>query len=559
MLMAIAAIIAGWLVITAVFLGVGRGAARLLQIDSFADALTTFWIGWAAVLLVLQSAQFFFRISDFWFYLAAAFAGMTLARERAWLSELGSGLRARWPEWLVLALIAVWIAHRCAGPPLNGDSGVYHFPAVQLASRYPILPGVALLHPFLGVSHGFFLFAAFIDAGPWEGHHAHLANGLLTLTLAVRAVLGIGTVLRKRTADAISVFDFTLLVLVLRLAVGRDLSSPTSDIAEIALSVAVTREWVVTVGTREARRLVLLALLSGALIAVKLSSAFAAGWIVASVVLLIWRAPSAKRSLGFAAGVLAVAVIPWLAANVIRTGWLPYPGCVVAFPVDWRIPESLCRAVSAYTVSYGRLTLQRWDEPNDWSWVGPWFEQLLRGGQALWPLVLFTAAAAVVAIHRLRGERLAAPFWLTVPVVAQLLFWFVTAPDERYALGWFWLLVATAFASAATALKRFALVALGMVLLTGAMDLQGGLQLVRNTGLAPPPIPKLGEFVSDNGVQLAFAPEGQCWNAEQPCTGKPDPAIALRREGDLSSGFVWRPRSEEQLPVFVQQLKQRYP
>ncbi|MDQ3224067.1 MAG: hypothetical protein M3Q75_11450, partial [Gemmatimonadota bacterium] len=462
-----------------------------------------------------------------------------------------------WLEWLVIAVFTVWIANRCAGPPLNGDSGVYHFSAVQLASRFPVLPGVALLHPFLGVSHGFFLFAAFIDAGPWEGYHAHLANGLLTLTLAVPAVLAIGTFLRTRTAEAITIFDFTLLVLAIQLAVGRDLSSPTSDTAEIALSVAVAREWVVTVGSRQAPRLVLLALLSGALIAVKLSSAFAAGWIVANVALLIWREPHARRAIGIAAAVLAAAVVPWMASNVVRTGWLPYPGCVVAFPVEWRIPQSLCRAVSAYTVSYGRLTLHRWDEPPDWSWVGPWFEQLLAGGQALWPLALFTAATTAAAVHLLRGRKLAVPFWLTVPVVAQLLFWFFTAPDERYAGGWFWLLVATAFASIATSLHRLApVVALGVVLLSASMELKGGLQLVGTAGLAPPPAATLQEFVSDNGVQLDFAPDGKCWNAKQPCTGMPEPAIALRRVGDLSAGFVWRPKDEEQVPVFVQHLEQ---
>jgi hypothetical protein len=39
-----------------------------------------------------------------------------------------------------------------------------------------------------------------------------------------------------------------------------------------------------------------------------------------------------------------------------------------------------------------------------------------------------------------------------------------------------------------------------------------------------------------------------CWNAPLPCTAFPNPALRLRREGDLASGFMLDPVLRERFP-----------
>lgn len=55
------------------------------------------------------------------------------------------------------------------------------------------------------------------------------------------------------------------------------------------------------------------------------------------------------------------------------------------------------------------------------------------------------------------------------------------------------------------------------------------------------PVPKVGmaTFVTRSGLEvLVPSADFYCWNAPLPCTPEPLPGLRLRREGDLSSGFV---------------------
>ena len=52
-------------------------------------------------------------------------------------------------------------------------------------------------------------------------------------------------------------------------------------------------------------------------------------------------------------------------------------------------------------------------------------------------------------------------------------------------------------------------------------------------------------FVTDSGLSLLCPEEGdQCWDAALPCTPYPNPAMRLRKERDLRSGFVIEHRGD---------------
>jgi hypothetical protein len=61
----------------------------------------------------------------------------------------------------------------------------------------------------------------------------------------------------------------------------------------------------------------------------------------------------------------------------------------------------------------------------------------------------------------------------------------------------------------------------------------------KDHGFHPMPTVELKEFVTNSGLILYVPQKGdQCWDAPLPCTPYPKLNLRLRKEGDMSSGFM---------------------
>ena len=64
--------------------------------------------------------------------------------------------------------IVTLLANRAIGPPLNIDSGRYHFESMRWAASYPIVPGLGTLRRQFSLNSAYFLYVAMLDVGWWE-------------------------------------------------------------------------------------------------------------------------------------------------------------------------------------------------------------------------------------------------------------------------------------------------------------------------------------------------------------------------------------------------------
>src|SRR4029453_4839806 len=288
-----------------------------------------------------------------------------------------------------------------------------------------------------------------------------------------------------------------------------------------------------------------------------------------------------RRTLTWVTICVALVLVPWMIRGIILSGYIAYPSGIGSFPVEWPIPLIYVAKLATIFQVWGRQPGS--GDPkvlSDWGWLVPWAYRLPIFDVVV-PLLLTLAGCFFTLLYRVmknRESRASGVQWLfLLPSVASLLFWFVTAPDPRYASAAFWVLGAGAIALAAQELGmsfnqkmgRFAaffclaIVAslIASVVIDGQAEALRGiikennpLQVFRHlsikrdlilsepggdSGFYASPHVDLNTFVTHSGLLMYVPKNGkQCWDAPLPCARRPIPDLRLRQEGDMRSGFM---------------------
>ena len=234
-----------------------------------------------------------------------------------------------------------------------------------------------------------------------------------------------------------------------------------------------------------------------------------------------------------------------------------------------------------------------------WGWLFEWaFHISTSHFDAVVPLVLtLTGSFFALFYHFTKNcdpKARAVQWFFLLPSIASLVFWFMTAPDLRFAGASFWVLGAGAVTLAAQELgmsfnrkmTRFAtflclaiVASLMLSVISGKADalrviirennpLRAFLHLSINrdlmdaliikvtspvkvfrtliiiesggdSGFYAAPHVDLDTFVTRSGLVIYVPKNGkQCWDAPLPCARRPVPNLRLRQEGDMSRGFM---------------------
>jgi len=583
-------ILATWLLVLTLFVGIGaalraagRGGYRRPD-----DLLVDSWLGFVAVIAVLQVWNLVLPVDGRAWLPLILLALWGLRRARPQLAPL---LRGPWPSgerWLAVAVVlaGLWIANRASGSSGLVDDGLYHLQMVKWHASYPILPGLGNLHGRFAFNQSGFLYAALLDVGPWKGGAIHLASGALLWLLAIQGALGVRRLVRDPVLPGSALFDALLLVPAFDMTLHRESASLTTDLPlTVLLLVSGSRLYrVLEDAGGEARPvggfdLAAAALLLAAVPVLKLSGAVYGLLGLGLLAVVWWRGrrgagTSPVRALGPLILGLGLLTVPWLIRGVIISGYPAYPLAVAGLPVAWQVPPIQARVESAYVTSHARLlSLEGLGVGSQWlsDWPGRiWRRKFLWGG-SLVPLAAALVAGGVILRRRfLRRDPATGSgreYWLLLVTGAALAAWFALAPAIRFAAGLIWVTAATLICAAtAPALSRqrravalFAPAALMAAILT-VKGLEGGwrgpgrflrsvVEIPEPSRLfAPLPHQSWDTVQTDHGLALLVPRGGNllCWDAPLPCTPHPNRSLALRRPGDLSSGFIldgpWEPR-----------------
>ena len=142
-----------------------------------------------------------------------------------------------------------------------------------------------------------------------------------------------------------------------------------------------------------------------------------------------------------------------------------------------------------------------------------------------------------------------------VPAAAHLVFWFLSAPDLRFAGAAFWILGAGSVALFLHTLWKhhqaliLATVFAGCGLISVVSHLGYKHWIVppgRDFGLHPAPGVPLTAAKTRAGLTVFMPLRGdQCWDAPLPCTPYLNPHLGLIEHGDLKSGFWVQPKKDK--------------
>jgi hypothetical protein len=531
----------------------------------------------------------------------AGAAALGAARPR-WLREgLGreaAELRAAGPlGWVLLGLGAAFILARTTNPVDNYDSGTYHAPVIRWLEEIGYVPGLGNLHGRLTYSPGWFSLSALFSLGWLGGRSLHVLVGALALLLLLWGVTALGAWRRGERRGSL-LLRLALPLLVLRLG-GKWLSSPTPDLAvatlvwvvgalglEVAEDAATAKPELLR--RRGDPRFLAITLLAAWAVTVKLS---ALPLLVLPLLVAAGRLADRRgREVLVAAGAAAVVIAPAVVEAVVTTGYLvfPLPG-LAAFPVDWALPPEVAADYVRVITAWARLPHRPPEEVLALpfaEWLGLWWEKVRWPVSGLLLAVVMLAplragAALVRSVGgrgaRKRAEASSAPTHaghaggtdgiegiegvtgrsaalrrllpraaVHLTVWAGTLFWFTTAPDPRFGLGFVALLpLLLALPWLGAALRRVTAGGLAALVLAAllweAWQVHGWephvFPAAAHHALVPAdyPVPEVRTVRLDGlDVQVPVIND-QCWYASFPCTPFPDPRLELRgprlREG----------------------------
>lgn len=473
---------------------------------------------------------------------------------------------------IVLFFALLLVLENTTHRPLNPDTNLYHAQAIHWIERFPAVPGLGNLHGRLAFNSSWFvgnaLFSlAFLGLGSF-----HLTAGVLFLAVLAYFWEGFNDIARGAYSPAamLKVFFFPVTFFLL----GGEISSPGTDLptslllwllavlwAEHAAErdqpfhpalMAVLAAFVVTIKFSAAPAVLLLILLPGKLLTAKLAKNTE-----------ILRQPGQNWAIAnFLKPALCVALVltPFLARNVVLSGYLLYPfPSIDLFPsslLDWKIPLDRALDEQAAVMAWGRFP--RVDAAQVLAmpfgeWFPRWLSDQTTNRQWIFWGALLSPLAAVPALWLARRSQaewrssgMIALGWLAF--YAGTLFWLFSAPDFRFGYGFLIATIGLALAPWLAALlkrtifrpSRVSAVMALMVIAYLAMAFYSSFeaQTFPSRLLLPAPYDRVATQRCElaNGIVFCAKAYQACGYESFPCIPSPRPKVEIRGPG-LGDGF----------------------
>ena len=576
-LLAMLCVLATWLLWAGVLTGWGLLGLRLLRLtETTTDRFWwSFWSGFGFLTIFFQIWHCLLPINA-WATAVAFAVGLTgLAccgsKPVSLWRVLRDWLKRRPYAWIWVLIAGFWLANHACGPNTWPDSFSYHLTAVQWTREHPIVPGLVNLHMRLGFNCSAYLYLALVDQGPWLGRYTHFAHGVFAWMVAGYIIESACRFFERTGAARWRAFFTVGWLMPLTVIVRAHLLSTTATDYLAILLVLVAAGGLLELADpeqpSERKRFLLLviSLLTAVAVSVKASNLFfATAAIPLAAFFALTHSKVRWRTVFVAAALIAAVVLPWLARNVVLTGYPLYPSGVAAFPVDWREPTERVAELNRIFRDWVRGVP---DSSSRWDWIGTWWNLRVTKYDARWwmlgPLIA-TGIGIVAALPRLRRWRelpqaLKRGLWLALPLTFALVCWFLTSPGPRYAAQFFWLAAALAWMVAAAqwcmgTSKRVLIPLLVLWLAYGSFPFiwqfrwkKTWLKPGTDYGYHPTEAPgRVVEYVTASGLRLYVPAEGKpCATTELLYTPEPDKRIRLRRNDDLSGGFTMQPETPQ--------------
>ena len=333
--------------------------------------------------------------------------------------------------WLFITLLFSYGSSRGY---LHFDTGLYHAQAIRWIEEYGVVPGLANLHCRLAYNSSAFVLTALYSFQFLLGRSLHTVSGFMALLLALKA-LELKHIFHKKK---VMISDFVKVSALFYLSViYTEMMSPASDYFAMILLFFILIRWIELEERRvkEITPYCLLCVLLAVTVTIKLSAAIMLLLVIKPAFYLLKE--KKYMEIGIYLGSGLAAVFPYLARNVILSGWLVYPFAGVdLFSVDWKIPvgEVLYDSEEIKVYAKGMTDVLLKDLPME-QWLPGWFSAL-KTLEKLWVCssLLSIGLVLLAALYYIaKRQREKYPYlFLGMILITGYLFWQVGTPLVRY-------------------------------------------------------------------------------------------------------------------------------
>lgn len=538
----------------------------------------TAWAGFAFVLLLLQVVHLFAPIDLRISFLVYGGGGVACLFMNC--AQVGSWRLNRLDIWrfALILTFAAWVALRAMNPHHFYDTGLYHLNAVKWLNSYAIVPGLGNLHGRLGFNQSIFTYAASLNFYPYLNHAINLVNSSLVILLFAECMWRYSEFFQKQMRDdvwdyiRVAPFVAGLAFVFFLVSQAKQLSSMSPDFAVSILQIVITIYFLDVVadyfrGVDNSARIKLLLLLAASTTTVKLSAIVHAGMLT-TVCFWFYRRQGSSRSdrnlRSYLPVLLACAVIllVWIGRGYLTSGYPFYPSSIGRIPTEWSVPVSQAEKDRFIVTGWARYPTPGFEKVfADWQWLDYWLKKLVERHFTWIIIIPFITGAIFVSLalyYLLReggdlGRREMRLLALPLPALGGMVFWFLLAPDPRFAQAIFW---GFSLSSAMMLIwlhvdgprrmlswraVAMILIAVTLPFFTDAVRCREYWTVLSTAGYpANRNVPLVSHQASSSLIVLTPAEGDQCWDSPLPCAPTFNHDLRLLDGRSIAGGFASR-------------------
>jgi len=350
-------------------------------------------------------------------------------------------------EKILLILVFLIVLTSVATKITWGDSLAYHAQNIKWIRSYPVVPGLGNLHDRYAFNSMFFVLSA-----PYTFKLGDVVvfplNGVSFIVLAFRLICEY-----SRSNSEGRKWEGLLYVLPLILGILLMLPNLNTPSPDIICGILIIYVFLIIIKINpgddiaSVSQLFVLILIILSLITFKLSSIF-----MVLAVFLYLKQTSFKVFISIVP-VSIVIILPFLLRNYFLSGYLlyPFPQIDLFFP-DWKIPYEHVKETKSVIEAWARIPVMSYNEVLSMrtiEWIKIWLSQLNFNYSA----ILFGNVLFIITIPLMLFKHEYRTAFVSSVILLNLVFWFVSAPDPRFAFGF----ILTGFALNAAFLVKFSL------------------------------------------------------------------------------------------------------
>jgi len=313
------------------------------------------------------------------------------------------------------------------------DTQSYHAQNIQWIRKYAVVPGLGNLHDRFAFNSMFFVISALFTFQIKDIIIFPL-NGICYIILIVKLFTLYSKESRQGNIWKSVVYGLTILISLLVMI--PNMNTPSPDI--ICAVMTIYAFTIILDGMENGEQLtliqiVLLNLLIFTCVSYKLSSLF-----LALSILLFLNKDLLKRIL-ITIVIFILIITSFIVRNYYLSGYLIYPfPAIDIFNVDWKIPLNSVIETKSVIEGWARIPVVAYQEVLSMKfseWIFTWFKQLSFFSKLIVSINFFSLFTFIIMLIR-RDFFLAK---IQIIILINLVFWFIKAPDLRFAYGFIFL------------------------------------------------------------------------------------------------------------------------